>query len=169
MKQLSVARWCVVVGFVVGAAGCSGASWQKVSVSPSYQAPKQLRVSLVAEASSEDSAIVINAMQSALAAGLASKGITVTFVAAPSGGPEANVTIAEWDPGSRALRYFVGFGAGQASIVVVVKSPSADGQPGVEGIARGWINAGFFGGDSEVAATEAGHLIADAIATGQTN
>jgi hypothetical protein len=52
---------------------------------------------------------------------------------------------------------------------VLVKSPSDDGHAGLEGTARGWVKGGFFGGSSDVAATEAGHLIAEAIATGQAN
>jgi hypothetical protein len=150
-----------------GVSGCAGASWQKVQVSKSYQAPKQLKVALVTEASGENTAVAVQAMQAALADGLASKGIHATFIAAPTGESEANVTIAEWDPGSRALRYLIGFGAGTGSIIVRVKSPSAVGQGKLEGSAKGWVKGGFFGGSSDIAATEAGKLIAEAIATGK--
>jgi len=164
---MTINRWGVIA--LVFVAGCAGAEWQKVSVAPAYQVPKQLKVSLVAEASTDTTPAALAAMQSALAERLASKGITATFVSAPSGQPQADLTIAEWDPGSRALRWLVGFGAGKGSVVVVVKSPSADGRPGVEGIVNGWVKGGFFGGTSEIAATQAGQLIAEAIATGKTD
>jgi hypothetical protein len=166
MRSL-VARWCVIVGFSAVMFGCSGASWQRVTVSPSYHAPKQLKVAVVTQGNSEHTAEALQAMQAALAEGLASSGITATFVAAPDEGLATNLTVTEWDQGVRALRWLFGFGAGEASIVVLVKSPSADGQPGVEGTARGWIRSGWFGGSSYDAATAAGHLIAASIANGQ--
>jgi len=169
MEKLSITRWCLVAGLCASVAGCAGASWQKMKVAQSYQAPKHLSVSVVWEAKGEDSPDALQALQAGLSDGLASKGIAATFVAAPGNEPQANVTVAEWDPGSRALRYLIGMGAGEGSIVVVVRSPSSDGQPGVEGKARGWVRGGLFGGSSDISATQAGHLIAEAIATGRAN
>lgn len=169
MERLSVILWCLVAGLCVAVAGCAGAEWQKVTVSPSYQVPKQLNVSVVWEAAYEGSTEALDALEAGLADGLASRGIMATFVAAPRGQPETNVTVAEWDPGSQALRYLIGFGAGAGSIVVRVQSPSADGQPGLQGAARGWVRGGFFGGRAEASATQVGQLIAEAIATGQTD
>jgi hypothetical protein len=65
------------------------------------------------------------------------------------------------------LRWLIGFGAGEGDILVQVKSPSADGQAGLDGLAHGWVKGGAFGGDSYASAVEAGHLIAKAIATGK--
>jgi hypothetical protein len=168
MTRFSSARWCVVVAVSLVVAACAGAEWRRVAVAPTYHAPRQLRVTLVAQASTEHSAEALQVMQEALADGLASNGITASFGPAPDDQPQASVTLAQWDQGSRALRYFVGFGTGEGSIVVFVKSPSADGQVGVEGEARGWVKGGMFGGSSYNAASEAGHLIAEAIATGRT-
>jgi hypothetical protein len=138
-----------------------------MKVAPSYHAPKQLKVALVAQGNGEHTAEAMQAMQKALADGLSSKGISATFVAGAEDAAAANLTVTEWDQGVRALRWLIGFGAGEASIVVLVKSPSADGQGGLDGTARGWVRSGFFGGDSYDAAAQAGHLIADAIATGK--
>lgn len=165
---MSLARWSVAIGVVVGvmAAGCSGAEWQQMKVSPSYRAPRTLKVALVLQGRSEHSVEATQAMQQALAEDLASKGIAATFVSAPEEGAMANVTVTGWDQGVRALRWLLP-GVGEGWIVVVVKSPSADGNAGLDGMARGWVRSGWFGGSSYNAAVEAGHLIAQAIATGQ--
>ena len=167
MQKLSVARWCVVLGFSALMAGCAGAEWQQVTVSPTYQPPKQLKVALALQSNTENSAGAMQALQTAMADTFADKGIAATFVAPPSGPPDGSMSVAEWNQGSRALRWVVGFGAGEGTIVVSVKSPSADGQPGVDGTARGWVRSGWFGGSSYEAATQAGHLIAKAIITGK--
>lgn len=165
--QNPVARWCVVLGFSALVMGCAGAEWQQVTVSPTYQAPKQVKVALATQAATQNSDGATQALQAAMAETFASKGITATFVAPPVGPPDGSMSVAEWNQGSRALRWLVGFGAGEGTIVVSVKSPSADGQPGLDGTARGWVRGGFFGGSSYDAATEAGHLIAKAIITGK--
>lgn len=163
-----VVRWSVVIGIAAVLAGCSGAEWQQMKISRSYHAPRTLKVALLDEGRSENSAEAIQAMQAALAEGLASKGIKATFVTAPDDAV-ASLTVTAWNQGVRVLRYLFGsFGAGEGSIVVLVKSPSADGQTGLDGMARGWVRSGWFGGSSYNAATEAGHLIAEAIATGKT-
>ena len=167
MQKLSVARWSVVLGFSALMAGCAGAEWQQVSVSPTYQVPKQLKVALATQAASENSDGAMQALQAAMTDTFASKGITATFVAPPSGPPDGDMSVAEWNQGNRALRWLIGFGAGEGTILVKVKSPSADGQPGLDGTARGWVRSGWFGGSSYTAATEAGHLIAKAIITGK--
>jgi hypothetical protein len=157
----------VVLGFSALVAGCAGAEWQQVTVSPTYQAPKQLKVALVMQSAAQNADGAMQALQAAMADTFSSKGINATFVAAPGGPPDGNMSVAEWNQGSRALRWLIGFGAGEGTIVVSVKSPSADGQPGVDGTARGWVRGGFFGGSSYDAATQAGHLIAKAIITGK--
>jgi hypothetical protein len=47
-------------------------------------------------------------------------------------------------------------------------SPSADGQPGFSGTARGFIKSDWCGGSSLISAEEAGTAIGTAIATGKT-
>jgi len=167
MQKGLVARWWVVLSVSALVAGCAGAEWQQVTVSPTYQAPKQMKVALATQSTTENSAGAMQALQEAMAETFASKGINATFVAAPSGPPDGDMSVAEWNQGSRALRWLIGFGAGEGTILVKVKSPSADGQPGVDGVARGWVRSGWFGGSSYEAASEAGHLIAKAIITGK--
>lgn len=164
-------RWSIAIGIVAAvgvlAAGCSGAEWQQMKVVQAYRAPRTLKVALVSESRGESSDEAVRAMQEALAEGLASRGIAATFVAGPADGAVANVTVARWDEGVRALRWLWP-GAGEGWIVVVVKSPSADGRIGLDGTARGWVRSGWFGGSSLNAASEAGRLIAESIATGRT-
>jgi hypothetical protein len=161
---MSSARF--VLGACVLVAGCAGASWTQVQVSPAYQPPKAVTVTVLVQATKAHSAEAGQALQTALGEGLEGAGIKATFVPAAEGATQGDVTVAEWDQGSRALRW-IGFGMGEGSIVVVVKTPSADGQAGLQGTARGWVKGGAFGGDSYESAVEAGHLIAKAIATGK--
>jgi hypothetical protein len=164
-------RWSIAIGIVaalgVAASGCSGAEWQQMKVAPAYRAPRTLKVALVSESRGETSSEAVQVMQEALVEGLASRGIVATFVAAPADGAITNLTVASWDEGVRALRWLWP-GAGEGWIVVLVKSPSADGRLGLDGTARGWVRSGWFGGSSLNAASEAGRLIAEAIATGRT-
>jgi hypothetical protein len=167
MQRQLVARWWVALGVSALVAGCAGAEWQQVTVAPNYHAPKQIKVALASQSATENSDGAMKALQDAMAETLAGKGITATFVAPPSGPPDGDVSVAEWNQGSRALRWLIGFGAGEGTIIVKVRSPSEDGQPGLDGTARGWIRSGWFGGSSYQAAEEAGHLIAKAIITGK--
>ncbi|MES1165174.1 MAG: hypothetical protein ABUR63_05420 [Verrucomicrobiota bacterium] len=149
-------------------AGCSGAQWQNVQVSPAYQPPKEVQIAVVARATSVHTAEAVQTLQSVLASALAGRGITAKFVPAPTGAPGAHIDVVEWDQGVRALRW-LGFGGGQGHIVVMVNSASADGQQGVNGTARGYVRGGFAGGSAYDSASEAGQLIARTIATGKTN
>lgn len=106
----------------------------------------------------------IKELQNSMAKELSTRGITAAFIPAPDGSPLTQLDVVEWDEGSRAARYF-GFG-GEGHILVVVNSPSADGQPGYSGSVRGFVRGGAFGGDATIAASEAGFAIAKAIATG---
>jgi hypothetical protein len=155
-----------VLLFSVFLLGCaSGAEWKQVQVAPTYQAPKTLKVAVSLQTQTQNSAEALAQLQGFLVERLASRGITATIVAAPTESSDANVTIAEWNQGSRALRW-LGFG-GKGTVVVLVKSPSADGQGNLEGNASGWVRGGWFGGSSYKATQEAGYLIADAIASGK--
>ena len=167
MGQTSLIRGSLALVFACLLAGCAGAKWQQVQVAPSYQPPKQLKIAVVSQSQSTQSDEAIQHLQSSLAANLKGRGITATFVPAPTAPQDANLTVVEWDRGVRALRW-LGFG-GEGHIVVVVKSPSADGQPGLDGNVRGYVKSGTFGGSSYISATEAGELIATTIATGKTD
>jgi hypothetical protein len=145
--------------------GCAGAGWKQVQVAPSYQPPKELKVAMAVQTQTQNSAEAMMELQSALVSRFASRGIKATVVPATEAS-QANVTIVEWNQGSRALRW-LGFGGGKGTVTVLVKSMSADGQPGLEGNAQGWVKAGWFGGSSYNATQEAAYLIADSIASGK--
>ncbi len=166
MTTPSFARAFVVLGFAAVLVGCSGTQWSQVQTAPGYQAPKQVKVAIVVQAKGDESLKdAVQSLQASLAKELTAKGITATFVPAPDGTPLSELTVAEWDEGSRALRW-LGFG-GEGHIIVVVKSPSADGQPGFSGTARGYIKSGWYGGSSLISAEEAGTAIGTAIASGK--
>jgi hypothetical protein len=166
MTTSSFARAFAVLGFSALLVGCSGTQWSQVQTAPAYQAPKQIKVAIVVQAKGDESLKdAAQSLKDALTKELTAKGITPTFVPAPDGTPAAELTVAEWDEGSRALRW-LGFG-GEGHIIVIVKSPSSDGQPGFSGTARGYIKSGWYGGSSLISAEEAGTAIGTAIATGK--
>ena len=170
MTKPSLFHALALVGFSALLVGCSGTTWSQVQTTPNYQAPKQMKVVVLVQAQGEEIADAVKELKASLAGELKSKGIAATIVDAPDGTPAAELNVVEWDPGSRGLRWLVGgFGAGEGHILVVVKSPSADGQPGYTGTARGFVKAGWFGGSSMNSASEAGYSIADAIATGKAD
>ncbi len=144
--------------------GCSGASWQKVAVEPGYQPPKVMTVTVIARASLREASA---ALGEALVDELNGHGIKATLVPETAGTPDANITLEKFEPGSRALRWAIGFGSGEGQVVVSVESASANGDPGIDGTARGWVRGGFFGGSDNNSAAAAGQLIAETIANGQ--
>jgi Domain of unknown function (DUF4410) len=166
MTTSSFARSLALIGLSALLVGCAGTTWSQVSTAPGYQAPKQAKVVIAVQAQGEYLKEAVQELKASLASELSSKGITATFVDAPDGTPMTEVNVVEWDEGSRGLRW-LGFGGGEGHILVVVKSPTAGGQPGYSGTARGYVKAGWFGGSSLNAASEAGIAIADAIATGK--
>jgi hypothetical protein len=147
--------------------GCAGAEWQDVRVASGYQPPGLVTVAVVGQGSGAESNETLEALQAAIADELFEHGIKANFVPLANPPPRADVTIVEWDPGSKALRWLVGFGAGKGELLVLVRSQSRDGQPGVEGTVHGWVNSGWLGGSMNDAADEAGHLIGATIATGR--
>ena len=129
MTISSLARSLAVMALSALLVGCAGTTWSQVQTAPGYQAPKQAKVVILVQASGEGLAEAVAELKASLASELSSKGITTTFVQAPDGTPMTEVTVAEWDPGSRGLRW-LGFGGGEGHVIVVVKSPTAAGQPG---------------------------------------
>lgn len=147
--------------------GCGGAQFTKARVDPTYRPPREISLQVVSNAKGEGLPEAQEKLAKELQAQLAARGITAKVVPAISGEPSVNVTVAKWDAGSRALRYFVGFGAGKAEMNLVVQvSPEADSPPKAEAEMSGWINSGAWGGDATNAGKELGKKLADAIATG---
>jgi hypothetical protein len=165
MTTSSFARSLAVMGLSALLVGCAGTTWSQVQTAPGYQAPKQAKVVIMVQTQGEYLPEAVQELKASLASELASRKITATFLENPDGTPLTEVRVVEWDQGSRFARWF-GFG-GEGHILVAVKSPSADGQPGYGGTARGWVKHGWYGGSSLNAASEAGVAIAEAIATGK--
>jgi hypothetical protein len=166
MTTSSFARSLAVMGLSALLVGCAGTTWSQVQTAPGYQAPKQAKVVIMVQTQGEYLPEAVQELKASLASELASRKITATFQENPDGTPMTELRVVEWDQGSRGLRW-LGFGGGEGHILVVVKSPSADGQPGYSGTARGYVKNGSFGGSSLNAASEAGAAIAQAIATGK--
>jgi hypothetical protein len=71
-------------------------------------------------------------------------------------------TVTKYKPGSRAKRYFVGFGAGQTKVVAHVKFvDKASGKILLERDVDGKIAIGVFGGDSKTSLKDVGKEIAE--------
>jgi hypothetical protein len=164
MSRTSLSCTLVAVAFSLLSFGCAGTEWQKVQVAPGYQAPKQLKVSIMVQVDSDHVQEAVAAFQQALSAELTSRGITAEFIKGAADPTSSQLSVVEWNQGVRALRW-LGFG-GEGHILVMVKSLSGNGQPGIDGHARGWVRGGAFGGASYNAAIEAGRAIGKAIATG---
>jgi hypothetical protein len=167
MVGISSVRWTLVLGVGLLAAGCAGATWKQAQIAPGYQAPKKLNVAIVVQATGEEVGPAVQQMRDTLSAELRDRGIVATFSEGPLNSASAELNVVEWERGSQALRWLLFFGAGEGSMVVVVKSPSSDGQPGLNGQVRGWVRGGTFGGKAAEAASRAGRSIGQAIATGK--
>jgi hypothetical protein len=146
----------LVIGLLL--VGCSGASWQSVEVESPYQAPKALKIAVVARANAKSAA---DALTAELMSGLESYGIKANLVSDAGGSPDVTVSIIKWDPGSRGTRWLTSGAAGNGDVLVTVQSVAVDGT------AEGWVRTGFLGGAGENSAEAAGSLIAKTIATGK--
>jgi hypothetical protein len=136
--------------------GCSGAAWQRVEIDSPYEVPKTLTIAIVPGPAAHEA---LDAMSSALLSELSDHGVRATVVSL-SDTPDATVVIVKWDAGSRALRWFVGFGVGEGNVVATVDSVS------VKGLARGWVTGGWYGGSEQNSAEAAGRMIAYTLGTG---
>ena len=102
MTTSAFARAFVVLGFSALLYGCSGTQWSQVQTGPAYQAPKQVKVAIMVQAKDDESLKeAVQSLKDSLTKELTKKGITATFVAAPHGTPSTDLTVAEWDEGSR--------------------------------------------------------------------
>lgn len=147
---------------------CTGATWQKSRVEPGYAAPPRVGVvlSLTTGGANLDEAVKV--LQASLLEELKVGGIDAVVVHGEAAAPNVHITIVQWDPGSRAARYFIGYGSGEGAMTGEVAVVLATGRaPALEGEVRGWVRGGFFGGSSMNSAEQAGKAIARAIATGK--
>lgn len=155
--ELSLSRICWQVLACCALLGCSGATWQKVDIDSPYQVPKEMKIAVVAKPELSEAS---QALTDALLSGLKSHGVRATLVPDAMGSADATISIVRWDPGSRSMRWLLGFGSGEGEVDVTVQSV------GVDGTAHGWVRGGFFGGSDENSAEAAGDTIAYTLATG---
>lgn len=140
MKDL--VRTAMPAILILGMIGCASARLEIVRPLP---APEQ-RVVLRLEGAPESRMTEEQRgrYQSLLTSRLSEKGITV--VAAQPDAHAAKGTVTKYDPGSRALRYLIGFGAGRGSLET--RWDVLDQAGGVAGACRitGSVVMGVFGG-----------------------
>jgi Domain of unknown function (DUF4410) len=67
----------------------------------------------------------------------------------------------QFDEGSRALRYIVGFGAGKGKMTAEIVYLDAQGKEVAKINVEGEISMGFFGGDFDMAISQAARQVAD--------
>lgn len=166
MGTISAMRFVGVCAASAGLMACSGAQWTRANVAARYRAAPALTVTVKASSERADLKEAVEELTTTLRDELHERGIKARFASADAS-PGARLSVRDWDPGSRALRYLVGFGSGEGSMTVVVEVTGADGSPALEGEVRGYVRGGFFGGSSMDAPREAGKAIAEAIATGE--
>lgn len=170
-RASTLVRSVGLLGVCGALVACSGAQWTNQKVAAGYQPARQLSVSVVASSGTRDDLQeAVDEFTSTLRSELKSKGIEASLSSSEgSASPGARLTIKEWEPGSRALRYFVGFGSGEGHMTIVVDVTGADGTSALQGEVRGWVNGGMWGGSSLDAPHEAAKAIAQVIATGKSS
>ena len=67
----------------------------------------------------------------------------------------------QFDEGSRALRYFIGLGAGKGKMTAEIAFLDAQGKEVAKINVEGEISMGFFGGDFDMAISQAARQVAD--------
>jgi hypothetical protein len=166
VTDLSFVRFIAAMGLVALLVGCAntGSTWSHARTSSGYRAPQTLKVAVIVQTQGEDLDDAVQELMGSLRSELKSKGIQATFADRADGSPMTELRVVEWAAGSRWKRYWRD-DDGEGHIVVVVKSPSLDGQPGFNGTVRGYVKVGaWYGGNATISASEAGLAIAKAIA-----
>ncbi len=146
---------------------CNGAEWSNLKAARGYSRPRNgVNITVVASAPGSDD--LMDDLTTTLVADLREDGIEATVDLASPGSEQVSLNIAEWNPGDRAVRYFVGLGAGEGHVVLVVDVKDPRGATVFHGRLRGYVAAGAFGGSAHDSLKAAAQSIADVIATGQT-
>lgn len=96
-------------------------------------------------------ALITNEVRERLAGKFAQGGRTITVQGRLIG----------FDPGSQAARYWVGFGAGEGSIVAEVTFLDESGTPVAKGAAWGTVSGGWFGGSLNSAGRRVAKAVVD--------
>lgn len=165
-------RMAVVLASGVTTGGCAvGAvrsEWTAGPLStPGFNSPADVQIVVTSTSAEEEEAEAMTALLEGCMNRLRAKGfhpVVLVPPQAPTAPAVVRIQVVEWDPGSRALRAFVGFGSGEASITatfdeVLLPDPS----PKLTGTVRGSMSSGWSGGSALEAAKSAGVAIADAV------
>jgi hypothetical protein len=154
-------------GMCLALCACDGAEWSNVKVASPYRRPTHgINLSVVATASADHLEECVREFTTMLVDALKEDGLEATVDFDSPKSDQVRLDIAEWDPGSQAIRYFIGFGVGEGHIVVVVDVKDAGGTSTLHGRVRGYVAGGLFGGSAKNAAQAAARSIADAVDTG---
>jgi hypothetical protein len=144
---------------------CNGAEWSNVKVAAHYQRPTNgVNVSVVASVDCPEE--LIQSLTTTLVASLEDDGLQATVDLDLPTSDQVRLDIAEWDPGAQVARYFVGAGAGEGHVVIVVDVKDPRGATVFHARLRGYVVGGAFGGSSKDAVRAAARSIAEAINTG---
>ncbi len=165
MKMYKVVVFTAVAGFL--AVSCNGSEWTSPKVAPNYHVPDQLNLRVVLKANGENLSDCVEKMTEAVRNDLADKGIRVKVASGDPTPPAVVLTVTEWDPGNRAMRYLVGLGSGEGHMDVDVVVTDASGWKELSGTVRAKLKGGLAGGSASDAGSYAGKAIAEAIATGK--
>jgi hypothetical protein len=138
-----------------------------MQVAPEYRPPAQVHITVTADAQGEDLREAMDNLAMELCAELELRGIKAEWGPSRVATPRASLRITGWEPGEQALRYFVGFGAGEGHIVVEVDVTTSGEANVLSGEVRGFVTGGFFGGSSTDSVRAVASSVAEVIATGK--
>jgi hypothetical protein len=148
---------------------CNGAEWSNVRAASPYPRPTNGVNLTVASGEGDESEEMTQTLTTSLVEDLKDDGIDATVDLASPTSDQLRLEVANWNPGSQVTRYFVGMGAGEGTIVIVVDVKDVRANTIFHGRIRGYVTGGAFGGASHDAVRAAAKAIADAVATGQIN
>ena len=153
------------VAFVLCA--CNGAEWDDVRVASPYSRPASGVNLTVTSVGGDEAEAMMQTLTASLVEDLADDGIEAIVDLESPTSDQLKLTVAEWSPGNQAARSFVGFGAGEGDIVIVVDLKDPAKKSVFHGRIRGYVMGGFFGGSSRDSVRAAARSIAEAVRTGE--
>lgn len=142
------------------ALGCASANLTVIE--PLEAQPGEVTLSIVPSASTEMTSEQQSRLRSTITTAVAEQGVKIV----PSdsrGSYSLEGNIERYDPGNRALRYFIGFGAGSGHFDSSWAVMTPDGSKAGECRVEGSIRMGAFGGSYDAVLEEAGTRVGEFI------